>query len=130
VINSVKANHTVGQNRTVNDHASNQKAFWASLVVLVIGFNLLTTFASRRRLKRWAEEEGVKILKKSSDFGLDAPEEISHFSRWSGGAYYVTIEYKEQNVFTAWIDIGSIFANILDKKPKVIWDNRPEYLRR
>ena len=107
----------------------NQEAFWAATFVMLVGLALVSAFASHRRLKEWAEAEGLKILKTAS-IGMDAPDEIAHGSRKRAGAYYVTVEDQAKNVFSAWIDVGGIFAVFTAKAPKVVWDNRPGYLRR
>ena len=102
--------------------SSIQDAFWATVFVLVIGFNLLSALAISRRLKEWAAEANVKIVKKSREWKSNAPK---WFHQRAIGCYYLTLEDRERHVFHAWIKVGGLLAVLFGKKPKVVWDNLP-----
>ena len=89
--------------------------FWATLIIGVLGAVIaLSYFITFRRLKEWAKEEGVRVIKRSL--------------RRSGN-FYVKVEDQEKNVFTGWVKAGGLVATLVSRKPTVIWDNRPSYLK-
>lgn len=81
-------------------------------------------------MNEWADERGFIIVKKSR-FGPSRPDEFQDlFRRKQSGRFYVEVEDREKNRFGAWIDVGGIFAAITGRKPEVVWDNRPAYLKK
>ena len=96
-------------------HSELDDVFWTALIIgifsILIACSYLVTF---QRLKLWAKQEGVCVLKKSLR---------------RSGDFYVEVEDREKNVFTGWVKTGGLVAALLAKKPTVIWDNRPAYLK-
>jgi hypothetical protein len=95
-------------------------------VGLLVASGFMSSFVSSRRLKRWAQEEGVTILRRRYATGLGS--EHSVIGLFGGWCYYVKIEDKEKRVFLCWVRVGGLIAAFRDTKIRVMWDNRPTYL--
>ena len=99
----------------------------AALSVAAIVLGELWRLAKVRRLEKWAADEGMTILKRQRWKLGDVPAELQTWGRdRDRGCYYVTVKDREGNVFSAWIVVGGL----IEREPRVVWDNRPAYLRR
>jgi hypothetical protein len=105
----------------------NSQALWAGVFALIVGASFASSAVTSRRLSNWAREEKVRVLKKQRAIIDGAPP---WFHRKATGCYYLTVEDEERHIFRGWIRVGGIFAAICNRKPIVVWDGLPDYVKR
>jgi hypothetical protein len=77
---------------------------------------------SKKRLNKWAKENGYIILSCESRQFKTGPFFISSRTR-SQPVFYVTLEDKDGTELTAWIKIGNALFGLLSDEVKVKWEN-------
>jgi hypothetical protein len=112
----------------MNDFFSSRQAITGAFFTFAIGYGFLSAYARRQRLKEWAEDEGLTILATKANSTPDFPDMLSQWRRRTSSCY-ITVEDREKNVFSGWVNVGGLLAAMFGTKPKVVWDNRPGYLR-
>lgn len=83
---------------------------WAALMIGAIGALIAFSYIIKfRRLRRWAESEGLQT--------------VSQSLRRSGD-FHVVVEDGEKHRFTGSVNVGGIVAALVFRKSEVTWDSR------
>jgi hypothetical protein len=116
----------------MNETSSSPDPFWVAAFVLLgllaIGLRMLVISVGRDRVREWAESEGFKVLKMKLWGTYGGSDELSYSAKAGSRVFYVKVENADGNILGAWIDVGGVIAALRDRKPKIVWDNRREYL--
>jgi hypothetical protein len=98
-------------------------AFGFGVFVLFLGLGFTSWYATRARLRDWAESLGAKILRKDFGWRIDAEKGTVRYVGKGGGAHRVVIDNGSRFVFVCYVDTGGIWATLLNREPVVIWES-------